>query len=330
MELMEALRCAFPFARRVSVLVPVEDDGSFVAEMVLPVRAGESTVQLYRFPATGLDDVDPEGMFRHEDRLTWHGTQRSGFGQGRWEFLASWDGVASAAEVRALVERNSSQHGPLGDTADPPTLRWASRPGRPGWPSRSATRTAATAAHDLLGALVRLPSRPGFATAALADLAADTAEAAGWRLTAHQVHAFAEVCVFTHPGSRLRAVLGVPIPMSGGRPSQRRPEDVSRPIPFDDLTADRRRDSIQDAVSDLRVGAVVDLARSYLPSFDDVEPEDPNDWAGLWRIRTGGLGPLVTLLDAADSAERDTVERFLSELGLAEQVRAYRAQGPPA
>jgi hypothetical protein len=51
MELAGKLRFVFPYARRADVVVPEEEDGSFVVELVLPVKNGESVVQVYRFPA---------------------------------------------------------------------------------------------------------------------------------------------------------------------------------------------------------------------------------------------------------------------------------------
>lgn len=111
MDLVGKLRYVFPYARSIVVVAPEEDDGSFVAELVLPVKKGESVVQVYRFP------VDEE-EFRHEDKLTWQTggavpseldgrpvpRHKTSFGTARWGFFASWDGVASYEEVRALVE----------------------------------------------------------------------------------------------------------------------------------------------------------------------------------------------------------------------------------
>lgn len=128
MDLVGKLRYVFPYARSIVVVAPEEDDGSFVAELVLPVKNGESVVQVYRFP------VDEE-EFRHEDKLTWQTggavpseldgrpvpRHKTSFGTARWGFFASWDGVASYEEVRALVEQRLERH-PLTDDASPPTL----------------------------------------------------------------------------------------------------------------------------------------------------------------------------------------------------------------
>ena len=128
MELVGKLRHVFPYARSIVVVAPEEDDGSFVAELVLPVKNGESVVQVYRFP------VDEE-EFRHEDKLTWQTggavpseldgrpvpRHKTSFGTARWGFFASWDGVASYEEVRALVEQRLERH-PLTDDESPPTL----------------------------------------------------------------------------------------------------------------------------------------------------------------------------------------------------------------
>ena len=110
MDLSAKLRYVFPYARTVNVVVPQEEDGSFVAELVLPVKGGDSVVQVYRFPGE-------ETEFRHEDKLTWQAAgavptelggrpvpkHKTSFGTARWGFFASWDGVASYEEVRALV-----------------------------------------------------------------------------------------------------------------------------------------------------------------------------------------------------------------------------------
>ena len=128
MDLVGKLRYVFPYARSIVVVAPEEDDGSFVAELVLPVKNGESVVQVYRFP------VDEE-EFRHEDKLTWQTggavpseldgrpvpRHKTSFGTARWGFFASWDGVASYEEVRALVEQRLERH-PLTDDVSPPTL----------------------------------------------------------------------------------------------------------------------------------------------------------------------------------------------------------------
>jgi hypothetical protein len=110
MDLAGKLRYVFPYARSIDVVVPQEEDGSFVAELVLPVKNGDSVVQVYRFPGD-------EEEFRHEDKLTWQTAgavpseldgrpvprHKTSFGAARWGFFASWDGVASYEEVRALV-----------------------------------------------------------------------------------------------------------------------------------------------------------------------------------------------------------------------------------
>lgn len=128
MDLAGKLRYVFPYARRIDVVVPEEDDGSFVAEMVLPVRHGESVVQVYRFQA------DDESL-RHEGKLTWSTggavpseldqspvpKHKTSFGNARWGFLASWDGVASYEEVRALVVQRLERHPLLGDEPRPTT-----------------------------------------------------------------------------------------------------------------------------------------------------------------------------------------------------------------
>lgn len=108
-DLHAALERLFPFARKIEITVPFEDDGSFLVELVLPVREGESAVQVYRFPQ-GCQGPP------HEDRLRWRGAQRrSSFGEGGWGFLAAWDGVASIAEIRALVSSRLVRDPELGD-----------------------------------------------------------------------------------------------------------------------------------------------------------------------------------------------------------------------
>lgn len=335
MELTDALEDAFPFARAVTVLVPVEDDGSFVVELVLPVRAGESTLRLGRLPTPAEPDEPgayvplPEEVFRHQDSLSWPGArERDSFGRGRWAFLAVWDGIASPEEVRALVSRRVTRHHVLGDPLDEPHVVWASRPGRPGWPRAAAVRSACAAAERLLHALARLSSRPGFDTELLESLVTDVAEETGWALAAHQIHAYAEVCVFTQPQTGLWAEWTLPLQMAGARPSTHKPGEVTRPIPFDTLPPDRRRRSMRYHSEVLRVGGLVDLACTHLPDCHDVDADDPYDWAGLWRVRTGSLGPLVTLLDVASPDERATVEAILTDLGLDGQVSEYRDAQP--
>ena len=61
MDLMDRLEAAFPFARRIEVTVPLERDGDFLAELVLPVRHGESRVQLYRYPQGELYPAHERG-----------------------------------------------------------------------------------------------------------------------------------------------------------------------------------------------------------------------------------------------------------------------------
>lgn len=97
MDLMERLERVFPFARKIEVTVPLEADGSFLAEMVLPVKHGESVAQLYRYPQ-GTLYPDHEGLLR------WRTPQKLSFGEGRrWGWYASWDGVASREEMYELV-----------------------------------------------------------------------------------------------------------------------------------------------------------------------------------------------------------------------------------
>lgn len=129
MDLVGKLRYVFPYARSIVVVAPEEDDGSFVAELVLPVKKGESVVQVYRFP------VDEE-EFRHEDKLTWQTggavpseldgrpvpRHRTSFGTAQWGFFASWDGVASYEEARALVEQRLERHPLTNDESTPGTL----------------------------------------------------------------------------------------------------------------------------------------------------------------------------------------------------------------
>lgn len=112
--LEEKLERVFPFARRIDVTVPAQDDGSFVAELALPVREGVSRVQLYRYPAQ--EELGMDGRLRFEARLSWPGPhQRLSFGHGdRWAFLASWDGVATKEELRELVSKRVARHPLLG------------------------------------------------------------------------------------------------------------------------------------------------------------------------------------------------------------------------
>lgn len=121
MDLTAKLEDVFPYARSIKALVPEQADGSFVAEVLLPVKDGESVVQVYRFPHDADGDHLP-----YEDRLTWHTEAvrsgdmvvpkgRTSFGAGRWAFFVSWDGVASYHEIRALVENRVATHGLLGD-----------------------------------------------------------------------------------------------------------------------------------------------------------------------------------------------------------------------
>ena len=97
MDLTGALDRLFPFARKLEVTLPLEADGSFLVELVLPVKDGQTELQVCRFP----EDAD---LSEWEDRLRWRGPyQRASFGEGPWAFLAAWDGVASIAEIQALV-----------------------------------------------------------------------------------------------------------------------------------------------------------------------------------------------------------------------------------
>ncbi|QNN52055.1 hypothetical protein [Nocardioides mesophilus] len=110
MRLEAALDRLFPFARAIDVVVPLTDEGGFLAELVLPVKAGETQLQVCRI-RQGSD----EGPW--EDRLRWRGPgHRASDGHGRWSFLAAWDGVASIEEVQALVMFRLVRDPQLGDT----------------------------------------------------------------------------------------------------------------------------------------------------------------------------------------------------------------------
>lgn len=50
-KLDHILERVFPYAGRIGVTSPPDEEGSFIAEQLVPVRAGESIAQLYRFPA---------------------------------------------------------------------------------------------------------------------------------------------------------------------------------------------------------------------------------------------------------------------------------------
>ena len=118
MILQEKLEWLFPFARRIDILVPAQGDGSFVAQLRAPMRAGESVIQVYRYPANA--ELDASGDLPYEDRLTWPAPfNKLSFGHGdRWAFFASWDGVASKDEVRELVSKRLAGSELLGtDTA---------------------------------------------------------------------------------------------------------------------------------------------------------------------------------------------------------------------
>ncbi len=109
MRLEAALDRLFPFAGAIDVTVPLADDGSFLAELVLPAKVGQTRLQLCRVPA-GSD----EGPW--EDQFRWRGAgHRFSDGAGRWAFLAAWDGVASIDEVRALVMSRLVRDPQLGD-----------------------------------------------------------------------------------------------------------------------------------------------------------------------------------------------------------------------
>ena len=97
----------------------MQDDGSFVAELLLPVRTGESVGQVYRRPADA--DLDADGMLPCEHRLTRPPPHHKlSFGHGdRWAFFASWDGLASKDELRELVSKRLSRS-PLLGTDDAP------------------------------------------------------------------------------------------------------------------------------------------------------------------------------------------------------------------
>lgn len=107
-DLLSVLERAFPFARRLDVTIPLTDDGSFLAEMVLPVRLGESTVQVYRHPATSQRLL--------EGHLRWDGAdERTSSGNGRWSWLVAWDGTASREEISELVVKRVLRHPAIGD-----------------------------------------------------------------------------------------------------------------------------------------------------------------------------------------------------------------------
>ena len=113
MDLRTALDRVFPSARGVEVTVPVEEDGSFLAGIVLPVKHGESVVQIYRYPSTAEDRP------RHEHRLSWRHPQKVSFGEGAlWAFLVSWDGVASREEIWELVAQRLARNPVLGSSPD--------------------------------------------------------------------------------------------------------------------------------------------------------------------------------------------------------------------
>jgi hypothetical protein len=103
---LRRLEAAFPFARSIDLILE-DEDGSFLAEMVLPVKHGESTVQLYRYPQEIVRRVPPGPVavnFPHEDKLRWRHPNKLNFGgAGRWGFWTAWDGVASLEEVEELV-----------------------------------------------------------------------------------------------------------------------------------------------------------------------------------------------------------------------------------
>jgi hypothetical protein len=107
-RLERALERLFPFARAITVTHPLAADGSLMAELLLPVRAGESRLQVCRFP--------PEAAEEWSELLRWRGPyRRASFGEGRWGFLAAWDGVASIEEVQALLIARVVRDPELGD-----------------------------------------------------------------------------------------------------------------------------------------------------------------------------------------------------------------------
>ena len=113
MDLMDRLEEAFPFARRIEVTVPLERDGSFLAELVLPVRHGESRVQLYRYPQGELYPA-------HERELRWRHPHKLSFGEGRrWGWYTAWDGVASREEMYELVSKRVQRHPLLSPAGGP-------------------------------------------------------------------------------------------------------------------------------------------------------------------------------------------------------------------
>ena len=105
---MDELERVFPFARRLEVAVPLSDDGSLIAELLLAVRDGETRVQLYRFPG-------PEEPAL-EDELRW--PARMSVANGAWAWLVAWDGVASRDEIRELVAKRVIRHPALGDPSN--------------------------------------------------------------------------------------------------------------------------------------------------------------------------------------------------------------------
>lgn len=110
-QLETILERVFPYARRIAVTTPVNKDGEFIAELLLPVRNGESVAQLYRFPINASPDLD--------GTLSWTGAdQRFGTGHGVWGWIVAWDGNASQEEVWALVAQRVLRHPQIGDSGN--------------------------------------------------------------------------------------------------------------------------------------------------------------------------------------------------------------------
>lgn len=297
MDLRTALDRVFPSARGMEVTVPVEEDGSFLAGIVLPVKHGESVVQIYRYPSTAEDRL------RHEHRLSWRHPQKMSFGEGAlWAFLVSWDGVASREEIWELVAQRLARNPVLGSSPDAGSVMVCGA----GQHDRERLRAA-------LGRLARDSRTSGLSLPELV--------AAGlpgpWRVLGHQVRLFAEVLLLRRDGSDVWGVLVLPVRIRG-MPStwQHTPPG---PIPYADRSPVDRAVLLAGEAG-IRVGTLADLVGSFLPDAGVYGDATEDAFEEDRRVTTGDLTVLAALLDVVPDEHRHVIESVLHEAGVATPI----------
>lgn len=197
----------------------------------------------------------------------------------RWGFWVAWqEGSATREEVSALVARRVDRHPLLGDARGPVVV--------------AAGNYHARA--ELQQALERLPHDPRVPELGFAELVAAVSPAR-WHVVGHRVRLLMEAVLVRRGGDGPWALVTVPCPARGGRPSA---WEEPVPIPYEELSAKQRRGCLVDAAAS--VGTLPEIVSTFLPdpegSFPDLQ-EDP--WQMDRRVASGHLNALHALLDMA-------------------------------